>query len=206
MKRTIYFHKIAINIFVLLIFFLVNFDGLLSQPSNNEFSNTSNEVLKLIKSADFNRLSEYVHKSRGLQFSPYDNVYEGGLDVIKFLKHNVKNFMTIKKVYVWGVYDGSGFDIKLIPKEYYNKFIYDIDFKKKADVVFIGNIKSKASKEINIDLDYIFKAYPKSTIAHYYYKGSLGNSFCDFKKLTLVFEKLEEKWFLVGIIHGEKGV
>lgn len=198
--------KSPIITFVLLFFLLVNCNGLLAQQSSNELANISNEVLKLIKSADFKRLSEYVHKSKGLQFSPYDDVYEGGPDVIKFLKENVKNFMTIDKIYVWGVYDGSGFDIKLTPKEYYKQFIYDIDFEKKADILFVGNIKSKAPKDINIDLEYIFKTYPKSTIAHYYYKGSLNNSFCDFKKLTLVFEKIEGKWFLIGIIHGEKGV
>lgn len=206
MKRSICLHKSAINFFMLLLFFLVNCSGLLYQQSNNELSNTSNEVLKLIKSANFKRLSEYVHKTKGLQFSPYDDVYEGSPDVIKFLKKNVKNFMTLKKIYIWGVYDGSGFDIKLTPKEYYKKFIYDIDFEKKADVIFIGNKKSKVPQDINIDLDYIFRIYPKSSIAHYYYKGSQDNSFCDFKKLTLVFEQLEGKWFLIGIIHGEKGV
>lgn len=206
MKRTIYLNKCVIIFFVLLFFFLVSCNGLIAQQSNNELSNNSNDVLKLIKSSDFKRLSEYVHKSRGLQFSPYDDVYEGGPDVIRFSKKNVKNFMTIKKIYIWGVYDGSGFDIKLTPKEYYKKFIYDIDFEKEADVVFIGNINSKSPKDINIDLDYLFRIYPKSTIAHYYYKGSLDNSFCDFKKLTLVFEKIEEKWFLIGIMHGEKGV
>lgn len=206
MKRTIYLHKSVTFFFVLLFFFLFNCNGLIAQQSNNELSKTSNEVLKMIKSTDFKRLSEYVHKSKGLQFSPYDDVYEGGPDVIRFSKQNVKSFMTIKKIYIWGVYDGSGFDIKLTPKEYYKKFIYDIDFEKKADVVFIGNIKSKSPKDINIDLDYIFRIYPKSAIAHYYYKGSLDNSFCDLKKLTLVFEKIEEKWFLIGIMHGEKGV
>jgi hypothetical protein len=59
---------------------------------------------------------------------------------------------------------------------------------------------------MNIALDYIFKIYPNTTIAHYYYKGSPANGFCDLKKLTLVFEKIEKKWFLTGIIHGEKGV
>lgn len=206
MKRTIYLHKSVSIIFVLFFFILANCNGLIAQQSNNELLKTSNEVLKLIKSSDFVRLSEYVNKSKGLQFSPYDDVYEGGPDVIRFSKQNVKTFMTIKKIYIWGVYDGSGFDIKLSPKEYFKKFIYDIDFEKKADVVFIGNIKSKSPKDINIDLDYIFKIYPKSTIAHYYYKGSLDNSFCDLKKLTLVFEKIENKWFLIGILHGEKGV
>lgn len=206
MKRTIYLHKSVTIFFVLFFFFLVNCNGLIAQRSNNELSKTSNEVLKLIKSADFMRLSEYVNKSKGLQFSPYDDVYEGGPDVIRFSKQNVKTFMDIKKIYIWGVYDGSGFDIKLTPKEYFKKFIYDIDFEKKADVVFIGNIKSKSPKDINIDLDYLFKIYPKSSIAHYYYKGSLDNSFCDLKKLTLVFEKIEDKWCLIGILHGEKGV
>lgn len=206
MKRGICLYKKTTCCIVFFLLFFLGCGSLPAQTSKNELANTSKEVLKLIKSADFGRLSEYVDASKGLQFSPYDDVYENGPDSTKFSKQNVKNFMTIDKPYVWGVYDGSGFDIKLTPKEYYKSFIYDIDFEKKADIVFIGDFNSKPPKGMNIDLDYIFKLYPNTTIAHYSYKGSPANGFCDLKKLTLVFERIEKKWFLIGIIHGEKGV
>ena len=206
MKRSICLHKYSISCLVFFLLFFIGCNSLPAQTSEAELVNTSKEVLKLIKSADFGHLSEYVHESKGLQFSPYDDVYENGPDTTKFLKQKVKNFMTIEKHYNWGVYDGSGLDIKLTPKEYYKNFIYDIDFEKMADIVFIGDSKSKTPKGMNIDLGYIFKIYPNSAVAHYYYKGSPANGFCDLKKLTLVFEKIEGKWFLTGIIHGEKGV
>lgn len=199
------YHRVANIIFMLSFFFAVNCVGLLAQPPESDLPKISKAVLNLIKLADFNRLNKYVHEYRGLQFSPYDDVYDGGPDVTTFSKKDINSFMTSNTKYNWGVYNGSGLDIKLTPKQYYNEFIYDIDFEEKADVVFIGDMESKAPESINIDLAYIFKAYPNSTIVHYYYRGSAENEFCDFKKLTLIFEKIEEKWFLIGIMHGEKG-
>ena len=206
MKMTNFFYKAVTISFVLFVFLSLNNKGLHAQESSDLFLTTSKDVLKLIRLANFKGLSKYVHESRGLKFSPYDDVYESGFDTTKFDKQNVKNFMNSKKIYNWGIYDGSGLEIKLTPREYYKRFIYDIDFEKKSDIVFVGNIESKATEDIDIDLKYIFKTYPNATIVHHYYKGSSNNGFCDFKKLTLIFEQIEKKWFLVGIIHGEQGV
>jgi hypothetical protein len=206
MKRNIWLYIGIIYCFLSLLLFFPGCNSFSTQISKSELPEISKEVLKLIKSADFERLSEYVHKSKGLQFSPYDFSYIPAPYTTKFSKRNVKNFMTIDRHYVWGAYDGSGFDIKLTPKEYYNEFIYDIDYEKMADVVFIGDADSKRPKDLNIDLDYFFNLYPNSTIVHYYYKGIPAIGFCDFKKLTLVFQRIKSNWFLIGIFHGEQGV
>jgi hypothetical protein len=185
--------------------FFTGCSSLPAQATKDDIVEISKEVLKLIKSADFIGLSGYVHKSKGLTFCTSDQEYEGGPDTTRFSKRNVKNFMTIKRRYVWGLYDGSGSEIKFTPKEYYKKFIYDIDYEKIADVVFIGDANSKRPKKININLVYIFSLYPNATIAHYFYRGSLEYGYSDYKQLTLVFERIERNWFLTGILHGERG-
>lgn len=157
---------------------------------------TSDEVINLIKNKDAEKLSEYVHPSKGIRFTPYTTVSLEN-DVV-FNKENIKNFYTDNSQYLWGYYDGIGDEIKLTPSEYYDKFIYTEDF---VNVNEIGYNEVLSSGNM---IENQFDVYDKAIIVEYYipeinpeYEG------IDWQSLRLVFEEYEGVWKLVGIIHNQ---
>ncbi len=160
----------------------------------------ANKFANYIRSGDFKSLSLFIHETKGLRFSPHDSSYNKFPGYIKFSPEQVKNFMSDKKIYVWGFYDGSGEDIKFVPKEYYKHFIYDIDYIKKARVNLISNSNSKFARRFV----HILNWFPGAILVQYDFEGTPETGFNDFKRLNLVLEQINNKWFLTGILHGEK--
>lgn len=76
-------------------------------------SETAAAVLKALAQKDMEALSSLVHPEEGVRFTPYTHV---SLEVdLVFTKDEIKNFLENEEEYLWGNYDGSGFEIKLTP-------------------------------------------------------------------------------------------
>ncbi|WP_425448361.1 hypothetical protein [Dethiothermospora halolimnae] len=156
----------------------------------------SNEVINFIKNKEFEKLAKYVHPEKGVRFTPYTHVSVD--DDIVFSKEEMKNFFKNDKSYLWGHYDGKGNEIKLTPRDYYSEFIYNKDF---AEADEIGYNKVLSSGNM---LENQFKIYDNPIVVEYYfpyfeeeYKGM------DWQSLRLVYEKYNDEWYLVGIIHNQ---
>ena len=106
-------------------------DDLKSQLDGSHQGRTDNllfrvvEIINSIKDKDFNKLSTFVHPSKGLRFSPYDYIDTETSKV--FTVEEVKGLGDDEQVYLWGHYDGTGDPIELNFNEYYERFIYDAD-------------------------------------------------------------------------------
>lgn len=154
------------------------------------------EVINLISDKDMNTLSEYIHPTKGVRFTPYPyvNVEEDKV----FTSEELSAVFDDDQVYTWGAYDGSGAPIELNFEKYYNEFIYDEDF---ANPQLIGN--NIIIGEGNT-IDNVVEAYPDSRFIELYFSGfdsQYGGM--DWRSLKLVFEEEDGEWYLVGIIHGE---
>lgn len=102
------------------------------------------------------------------------------------------------QIYNWGVYDGSGESIDLPFSEYYNKFIYDVDF---ADADIIGN---NTVAKVGNTVNNISQAYPNGSFVEFHFSGfDAKYAGLDWRSIRLVFEKVNENWYLVGIIHDQ---
>lgn len=163
-------------------------------PSN--LISTAIDVMELLKNKDMNSLSQYVHPTSGVRFTPYFNVNTQTDQV--FTSSQVVGLMQSNQIYNWGVYDGSGEPIDLNFSDYYDKFIYDQDF---LNPELIGNnfVIGKGNTEDNIAV-----AYPNGQFVEFHftqfdpqYEG------IDWESLRLVFEQYNNTWCLVGIIHGQ---
>ena len=154
------------------------------------------EVLYAIKSKDMDKLSVEVHPTKGIRFSPYSYVNESS-DLV-FSSKEIKEIKSNATEYLWGNYDGSGEPIKATFSDYYERFIYDADFINAKEVGYNRSI-GKGNTENNS-----FQFYKNSIIVEYHfpeidpqYKG------IDWRSLRLVFEKLNDAWYIVGIIHDQ---
>ncbi|HAA25207.1 MAG TPA: hypothetical protein DCE11_03680 [Ruminiclostridium sp.] len=153
-------------------------------------------VLTAIKNYDMEKLADAVHPDKGVRFSPYAYV-DVDKDLV-FTAEEVKNLAADTKTYLWGYYDGSGEPINLSFSDYYKRFIYDADFLNAEQVGY--NEALGHGNTINNSFD----VYENSIIVEYHFSGFdpqyVG---MDWRSLRLVFEKKDDAWYLVGIIHDE---
>ena len=159
-------------------------------------SETSTNVITALAEKDMDTLSSLVHPVEGVRFTPY--TYVSLEKDLLFTKEEIKSFLENEKEYIWGNYDGIGDEIKLTPKEYYDKFVYTADF---ANAPEIGYNTVLSSGNM---LENQFQVYENPIIVEYYFPGfNPKYEGMDWQSLRLVFEEYEGKWFLVGIIHNQ---
>ena len=168
--------------------------GLLG-PSSNLLA-TSLEVIELIKDKDMVALSDYVHFTKGLRFTPYFYI-DTQKDQV-FTASEVAVLDQNSDLFTWGEYDGIGDPIHLNFNDYYDLFIYDKDF---MNPQMIGNNTSIGSGNT---LDNMDDAYPNSHFIEFHFSGiNPQYEGMDWGSLKLVFEESEGVWYLVGVVHGQ---
>lgn len=154
------------------------------------------DVVNALKHKDMNAISSCIHSTAGVRFSPY-----GHIDVqhdLQFSTSQLPSLWSSTEVYQWGVYDGSGDPIQLTFQDYFDRFVYDVDF---ANPHMIGNnVVVGAGNMINN----IQQAYPNGPFVEFHFTGfDPQYSGMDWRSLRLVFEQENGQWKLVGIIHDE---
>lgn len=154
---------------------------------------TSTKVMTAIKGKDFATVAEYAHPEKGVRFSTSANV-DVKNDLV-FTKEELKDFFTQTKESVWGLYGGSGLEIKLTPAKYFEEFIYSRDFLNTEHVGYNKIFNSGAVTENQ------FEVYPDAIIIDYYMPAD--PDMLNWESLRLAFQQHEGKWYLVGIIHHE---
>lgn len=167
-----------------------------NQVSSNSIISKAIDIIELIKDQDMNGLSQYIHPTLGVRFTPYFYV-DTQTDQV-FTSSQVVDLMQNTQVLKWGVYDGSGEPIDLKFSDYYDKFIYDQDF---ANPEFIGN--NVAIGRGNI-IDNVTAAYPNGHFIEFHF-SQIDPQYegIDWESLRLVLEEHNNIWYLVGIIHGQ---
>lgn len=154
------------------------------------------DVVNALKHKDMNAISSYIHSTAGVRFSPY-----GHIDVqhdLQFSTSQLPSLWFSTEVYQWGVYDGSGDPIQLTFQDYFDRFVYDVDF---ANPHMIGhNVAVGTGNMINN----IQQVYSNSSFIEFHFTGfDPQYNGMDWRSLRLVFEQENGQWKLVGIIHDE---
>ncbi len=156
------------------------------------------EAIMALKDGDMDTLSSLVHPILGARFSPYATVYPGPTGDVVFSADEVRGLMANTTVYTWGAYDGSGLPIEATFAQYYDEFVYDVDFVR-PDVVGFNQRVGQGSSIDNIDT-----VYPDGEMVEYHFEGfDPQYAGMDWRSLRLVFEEHYGEWYLVGIVHDE---
>lgn len=163
--------------------------------SNNLLLTTVN-VLQLLKNKDMDDLSDFIHPTKGVRFSPYG--YVDTDNHLVFTAQEVDDLDNDTKVYTWGNYDGSGEPIELDFNDYYDKFIFDQDF---SNPQIIGN---NVAVSFGNSLDNISEVYEGGHFIELHFQGfDPQYEGMDWTSLKLVFESVNGNWYLVGIVHDQ---
>lgn len=83
-------------------------------------------VMNAIRNKDMKQLAAWVHREKGLRFSPYAYV-DTKYDLV-FTQDEVEKLMNDSTKRVWRTFAGSGDFIELTFADYYKRFVYDADF------------------------------------------------------------------------------
>ena len=154
------------------------------------------EVLLALKEQNGEKLSQLTHPEKGLRFTPY--TYVSLEQDLVFDRENIKNFFEDQTIYLWGYYDGTGFPIRLTPKEYYRQFIFSHDFTQ-AEQVGYNEVLAKGNR-----LENQFQIYQDPIIVEYYFPGFNPNyAGLDWRSLRLVFQEHRDCWYLAGLIYNQ---
>lgn len=170
----------------------------LSKAADSSLVDLSKKILDLIKSGEYFKLGKLFHPKDGVRFSPY-----GYIDTVTDIKFSQQYFMDCfsrlkPKYYLWGFADGSGDSIYLLIKDYFKRFVYDVDFAN-AEKLSLNTSLGHGNSPNNIEAIYPGLEYTES-----YFSGFEEKlSGMDWRALRLVFKEYEGKNYLVAIIHDE---
>ena len=175
----------------------LNEEGIIKSHIAKEIiEKTADGLINAIKNKDAGAIADYTHPVKGVRFTPYTTVSTENDMIIN--KEEMINFFKDENSYIWGYYDGGGEEIRLIPSQYYEKFIYSEDFMNAPEIGY-NEVLSSGNM-----LENQFEAYDNAIVVEYYipeinpeYEG------IDWQSLRLVFEEYEGDWKLVGIIHNQ---
>jgi len=155
------------------------------------------DVLGYVKDGDFEALSGVVHPEFGIVFSPYATV---SLATNKcFRAEQVAVFGTDSKLYVWGVYAGSGEPIELTVADYFSMFLTDKDYQA-APIVGVNHIVRSGNALENFtdefkDVQFIDFHIPGSPVN--------GDDDYDWSSLRIGFEEYDGRLWLTVILHSQ---
>lgn len=161
-------------------------------PEKQDLLMTANEILADLQAEDFASVASYVSTSEGLTFCPYSGgcIDNGG---VTFTKAQLPLFMNDPAEYLWGYEDGSGFEIRLTPAEYYEEYLLEANYSAKERY---GRTIQPTTHE------FIHQIYPEATIVEYYFPGTDQYDGMDWQSLNMVFEKNSNgDWILVAIVN-----
>ncbi|HKM16638.1 MAG: hypothetical protein GX228_02340 [Firmicutes bacterium] len=168
----------------------------LTEIAKTAIKETADTVIAALRDKDTEIIADNAHPDKGVRFTPY--TYVSVEQDLVFNQEAMRDFFNDENQYLWGYYDGTGWEIRLTPAEYYNRFVYSHDFANTPqigynEVLGFGNMMENQ-----------FEVYPDAVIVEYYFPGfDPQYEGMDWKSLRLVFEQYEGSWKLVGVIHNE---
>ena len=158
----------------------------------------ADEVLFVLADKDLQALAGYVHPERGLTFSPYSTVEEDHITLSCAELVPPTGEIPTQPVLTWGLYDGSGEPIELTFDAYWDRFVWCGDFTQ-ADEIGLDRICRNGNAIENVT-----QAYPDCQFVDYTLDSYLGyGDGIDWASLKLVFQHIDDRWYLVAIVHGE---
>jgi hypothetical protein len=130
-----------------------------------------------------------------VRFSPY--AYIRAEDLV-FTPEQMRTIFNDTRQYTWGAYDGSGEPITLNFSDYYARFIYDVDFSQPKTIGY-NTIVGRGNS-----LNNLVEFYPGVDFVEFHFPGFEPQyEGMDWRSLRLVFQRIDQVYKLVGIVHDQ---
>lgn len=167
-----------------------------SLQKDTSLTNLSLIILKQLKDKNYQSFAQHIHPKLGVRFSPY-----GYIDTKQDMVLKADQLLALIKdqqPLLWGQYDGTGEEIKLTIKEYFDKFVYDVNFLK-APKLTLNQVLAQGNSINNMK-----EVYPEADYTESYFPGFKKEyEGMDWRALRLVYQKYNGETYLVGIIHDQ---
>ena len=163
--------------------------------TDEQLMQRAKEALLTLKGQNLDEFKTFIHPTKGIRFTPYttvDTVTDVVLQRIELSTDHSESLIN------WGVYDGSGEAILLQIKDYFEQFVYNVDF--------VNAEKHNVNKMIGVGnslVNYI-EIYTDNPFTNHYFSG-FDEQFdgLDWASISLFFEKYNDVYYLIGIIHNQ---
>jgi hypothetical protein len=176
------------------------FAAVMSKAINPQFtqsamlSSEALDIAQVLKDEDMAALANYAHPVDGIRFSPYYYIMNNHQ---VFTSAQIPNLLSDNSTYVWGIEDGTGFNIDLTPQDYFDRYVNDRDFTNPDDIVY-NNVVARGNLINNIP-----SFYPNAVFVELYVEGTPQYMGMDWRSLYLIFEEYNGTFYLIGIANGE---
>lgn len=159
------------------------------------------QVMSAISAKNFKVLAVHVDENIGLDLKPYYTPSdEQGRHISKL---EVESFFSDIAKKDWGVSDGSGEPVILTNAEYYSKSIYPKDFWKLGVLSEGKSLAVGNTYPLDRVLTELFVGRNVKYVEYYISGFDPQYEGMDWQSLALVFEKVNNVWKLIGILHNE---
>ncbi len=155
--------------------------------------NLNNEIVSLLKDKDYKNISKYIHPEKGIKLSMYSFVSDNDKN---FSKADFEKYIDSNEIFTFGHKDGSGAIFTVSLKQYLKDWVFKKDFSKAK--INYENFEGKGNSLNNIK-----EKYPNSVIVENYLAGTVEYSYMDWNSLILVFEKIDNQYYLVAISNNQ---
>jgi hypothetical protein len=171
----------------------------INQDKDSALTQLSNEILKEIKNGSYSALAKYIDPVNGVQFSPWGFVQTTDDIVLSVQEFTEKAAKPKQGRMVWIKVGPTGDPVTITMDEYMRRWVYDVDFIKPE--------KFEVNKFIGIDKyseNNLLTVYKDCDFTESYISGfekKYGGK--KWRSLRLVYKMMNEKYYLVGVIHDE---
>ena len=153
-------------------------------------------VTRAIQQRSWGTLAAYVHPDRGVTFTPYSTV-DPDSD-LTFTADQVKALAQDQNIYTWGFEDGRGDPIQMTVAQYFDRYVFDKDYTLVPEIG-VDRIMTGGNA-----LENLAEAYPGCRFVDFSFPSADPvNDGLDWSSLKLVFQAGGDRWYLVGVVHGE---
>lgn len=169
-------------------------DSTKSIHKEDALKSANEAIIQSLKEKNYKKFADYIHPEKGVRFSMY--AFVNPAEDKKFSKADFIKYEPTKTVFTWGALDGSGDWYKTTINDYLAKWVYAKDFA-------TGQVSINEFQGSGNSLNNLKKIYPKADFTENFIKGLEANAEMDWKCLRLVFEKYQEKYYLVAVINDQ---
>ena len=160
--------------------------------SDSGYIELSIKVVRWLSENNIGAINEKIHPVLGVIFSPY-----AFIDSPQVWKAILPSSRHEDSLYHWGYYDGSGDSIIMSFDDYYHSFVYCANFLAVLDTAINRPVHSGNS------LNNFSDEFPDAKYVDFHVNGTEEYGFLDWRVLRLGFQRYENRWYLIAIIHDE---
>ena len=151
-------------------------------------------TLAAFKKRDAPALAALAHPSKGIRFTPYSYLQASN---ITLSSSQLTTAFTDPTKRTWGFTDGRGDPITLTFADYVSSYVYERDFAASSQTAYNKTIGFGNS------IDNTATVYPDAILFEAYDPGpDPALKDVQWQSLRLLFERSDNRWYLVSVIHA----